>query len=408
MNEAISKTREDFPILSRTVHRKRPLVFLDNAASTQRPRQVIEAMSEFYEQDYANVHRGVHALSEIASDAFEAARYRVAEFIHAASASEVIFTAGTTMSINLVANSLGQMGVGHGDEILLTELEHHSNIVPWQQLASRLGCVVRFLPLSEEGDLDYDRLPEFLNSKTKVFAFSALSNVLGTVLPVKALVKQAKAVGAYVLVDAAQHTPHSSTDVQAWDADFVVFSGHKMLGPTGIGVLWGKLELLRQLPPFLGGGSMIQTVTTDGFVPSEPPAKFEAGTPPIVEAVGLGAAIDYLNQVGMDEIEAHERNLTAAACEGIRDLQGVRLLGSDSAQRSGILSFVVEGVNAQDISTFMDLKGVATRAGHHCAMPLHQKLGVPSSCRASFYLYNTNEEVEIFLSALQDVIAILA
>lgn len=403
MTAAISNCRDDFPILSRTIHRNRPLVFLDNAASTQRPLQVIEAMSHFYEQDYANVHRGVHALSETASDQYEAARETVAQFVRAGSSKEIVFTSGTTMSINLVARALGEMGLGEDDEILLTELEHHSNIVPWQQLAERVGCRIRFLPVDEEGILAIDRLAEFLGPKTKVFAFSALSNVLGTVMPVRKMVEQAKSAGAWVLVDAAQHSPHSPTDVAAWGADFVVFSGHKMLGPTGIGVLWGRYEVLDRLPPFLGGGSMIDTVTTSGFEPSVPPAKFEAGTPPITEAIGLAAAIKYLNAVGMAEIEAHERKLTELACHGIGEIPQVRLLGP-SVGRAGILSFVVEGINAQDISTFLDLKGVATRAGHHCAMPLHQRFGVLSSCRASFYLYNTEQEVEFFLQTLRGVI----
>jgi cysteine desulfurase/selenocysteine lyase len=403
MSAAISQCRDDFPILSRTVHRKRPLVFLDNAASTQRPTQVIEAMSRFYEHDYANVHRGVHALSEKASDRFEAARESVAQFIGAEFSKEIVFTSGTTMSINLVARALGELDLNAGDEILLTELEHHSNIVPWQQLAARTGCRVRFLPVNDHGVLAIDRLAEFLGPQTKVFSLSALSNVLGTMMPVAKLVEQAKEVGAWVLVDAAQHTPHSPTDVKAWGADFVVFSGHKMLGPTGIGVLWGRYDALQQLPPFLGGGSMIDTVTTEGFRPSVPPAKFEAGTPPIAEAIGLAAAIDYLNSVGIGEIESHERKLTELACAGIQEIPRVRLLGPQ-ADRAGILSFVVEGMNAQDVSTFLDLKGVATRAGHHCAMPLHQRFGVLSSCRASFYLYNTEQEVEFFLESLQDVI----
>jgi cysteine desulfurase/selenocysteine lyase len=403
MSAAISQCRDDFPILSRTVHRKRPLVFLDNAASTQRPTQVIEAMSRFYEHDYANVHRGVHALSEKASDRFEAARESVAQFIGAEFSKEIVFTSGTTMSINLVARALGELDLNAGDEILLTELEHHSNIVPWQQLAARTGCRVRFLPVNDHGVLAIDRLAEFLGPQTKVFSLSALSNVLGTMMPVAKMVEQAKEVGAWVLVDAAQHTPHSPTDVKAWGADFVVFSGHKMLGPTGIGVLWGRYDALQQLPPFLGGGSMIDTVTTEGFQPSVPPAKFEAGTPPIAEAIGLAAAIDYLNSVGIGEIESHERKLTELACAGIQEIPRVRLLGPQ-ADRAGILSFVVEGMNAQDVSTFLDLKGVATRAGHHCAMPLHQRFGVLSSCRASFYLYNTEQEVEFFLESLQDVI----
>lgn len=399
-----ARIREDFPILSRTVNRDRSLVFFDNAASTQHPRQVLDAMTRFYESSYANVHRGVHRLSQEASDAYDAARTKVARFIGAYSESEVIFTSGTTLAINLVARSWGDANLTVGDEILLTEMEHHSNIVPWQQLAQRTGAVVKFLPIREDGTLAMERLEEFLSSKTKLLAVTAVSNVLGTINPVPLLIDAARRVGARVLIDAAQHVPHEPTDVSAWGADFVAFSGHKMLGPTGIGVLWGKLDLLNEMPCGWGGGSMITEVTTQGFLPNVSPAKFEAGTPPIAEAVGLAAAIDYLEAVGIKTIGEHERSLVAAAFAAVKEIPGLRIFGPSPELRAGMLSFVVDGINSQDLCQFLDLRGFALRNGHHCAMPLHQRLGIASSCRASFYAYNTLEEVEAFGQALRDVI----
>lgn len=396
--------RDDFPILARTVHRERPLVFFDNAASTQHPVAVLDAMDACYRRHYANVHRGVHRLSQEASDAYDAARARVASFVGAERVDEIVFVAGTTMAINLVARSMGESGIGAGDEILLTEMEHHSNIVPWQQLAARCGARVRFLPIRDDGTLALERLGEFLSPRTRIVAFTAVSNVVGTINPVMELVARAKQVGATVLVDAAQHVPHDRTDVRAWGADFVVFSGHKMLGPTGIGVLWGRYDRLESLPPFLGGGSMITEVTTSGFVPNLPPAKFEAGTPPIVEAVGLHAAIDYLESIGLERIARHEAELTSRAIDAMSAIDGVRILGPKAELRAGIVSFVVDGVSSQDLCVFLDLKGFALRNGHHCAMPLHERLGVPSSCRASFYLYNTQAEIDRFATTLRSEI----
>ena len=396
--------RKDFPILDQQIHRQRDLVYLDNGASTQHPRQVLDAMDRCYRLTYANVHRGIHWLSEQSSAEYENARTTVQRFINSPNNNEVIFTSGTTASINLVAHAWGNQNLSSGDEILLTIFEHHSNIVPWQQLAARTGAVVKFANIDSAGELDLDEFREKLTDRTKMVAFAAVSNVLGTITPVADLVKLAHAVGAKVLVDAAQHTPHSKTDVQAWDADFVAFSGHKMVGPSGIGVLWGKQAILEAMPPFLGGGSMIDQVTTKGFTQGELPARFEAGTPPIVEAIGLGAAVEYLNQFEMDQIHSYETTLAAQAMERLSEIDGLRIFGPAADKRAGLVSFVVDGVSPQDISILLDQKGVAIRAGHHCAMPLHQYLEIKSSCRASFYLYNTADEVDQFAEALVQVV----
>jgi cysteine desulfurase/selenocysteine lyase len=395
------KWRGDFPILQQKIHRQRQLVFFDNAASTQRPTQVIEAMSSVYRSTYANVHRGNHWLSEQSTMQFEAARAAVARFLGTDNPREIIFTSGTTAGINVVARAWGDQSLRPGDEILLTELEHHSNIVPWQQLATRTGARVRFVPIDRDGKIQVEAVREAFNPLTRLFAFAAVSNVLATVNPVEEFCRVARELGVLTLVDAAQHVPHDPTDVKRWGADFVVFSGHKMLGPTGIGVLYGKFDRLDALPPFLGGGSMIDRVTWEGFTPGEVPARFEAGTPPIVEAAGLHAAIDYLGVVGMEAIQQHERRLVVRAMERMEQaVEGIRLLGPRH-ERAGIVSFSVERVHPQDLAIKLDLQGVAVRSGHHCAMPLHEKLGLSASCRASFYLYNTIDEVDYFVDALQ-------
>lgn len=396
--------RDDFPILNQKIHREKDLVYLDNGASTQRPAAVIDAMDRCYRETYANVHRGIHWLSEQASAEYEQARGKVQRFINAPNNNEVIFTSGTTGSINLVAHAWGNQHVNDGDEILLTIFEHHSNIVPWQQLAARQGAVVRFANIDANGQLDLEDLKSKLNSRTKVVSFAAVSNVLGTIVPVRELVDLAHDAGAMALVDAAQHVPHDTTDVQAWDADFVAFSAHKMLGPSGVGILWGKQAILESMPPFLGGGSMIDRVTTNGFTQGELPARFEAGTPPIVEAIGLGAAIDYLAQFDLETIHQHESQLAGQAMVQLAEIDGLRILGPAADQRSGLVSFVIDGVSPQDISILLDQKGVAIRAGHHCAMPLHQHLEIKASCRASFYLYNTPAEVNNFTEALKAVV----
>jgi cysteine desulfurase/selenocysteine lyase len=395
--------RGDFPILSTRLHDDVPLAYLDNAASTQRPRQVIEALVKMYEQTYANVHRGIHWLSDQSTDQFEGARETVRAFLNAPQVEEVIFTRGTTEGINLVARSWGDQFVQAGDEILLTELEHHSNIVPWQQLAERRGATIRYIPLTDDGQVNLEAMETVLTPRTKMVAVAVVSNVLGTIQPVKEIVARAHATGAKVLLDAAQSVPHLPTDVQDLDADFVALSGHKMLGPTGVGVLWGKRELLEAMPPFMGGGSMIRRVRWDGFESADLPAKFEAGTPPIAPAIGLAAAIDYLNRVGLEAIHQHEQKLTRRAHELLAQVGGIRILGPAPELKGGIVSFTVEGVHAHDVAQLLDRQGIAVRAGHHCAMPLHKRLGINATTRASFYLYNTLEEVEALAAGLVEV-----
>jgi cysteine desulfurase / selenocysteine lyase len=392
--------RQDFPILATILHDNVPLVYLDNGATTQRPRQVIQSLVDVYEKHYANVHRGIHWLSDQSTDLYEETREKVRAFINARAREEVLFTHGTTEGINLVARSWGDANVAAGDEILLSEMEHHSNIVPWQQLAERTGAVLRHIPITDDGQLQLDALPALLTARTKLVAVTAVSNVLGTINPLGEIIQQAHAAGALVLVDAAQSAPHMVTDVQALDVDFLAFSGHKMLGPSGVGILYGRQRLLEEMPPFLGGGSMIRRVRLDGFEPADLPAKFEAGTPPIVPAIGLGAAIDYLNRIGLDAIHEHERQLTVRTHEVLERLGGVRLLGPTPDKKSGIVSFTVEGIHAHDVAQLLDRQGVAIRAGHHCAMPLHKRLGVSASARASFYFYNTLAEIEQLGEAL--------
>ena len=400
----VAAVRKDFPILAQTIHRQKPLIYFDSGASSQRPSAVIDAMDQCYKSTYANVHRGIHWLSEQSSGQYERARKSVQQFINAPEDAEVIFTGGTTASLNLVARSWGDANVGEGDEILLTIFEHHSNIVPWQQLAARKGAIVKFAPIDDQGELDLEALRSMVGPKTKVVAFAAISNVLGTIVPVEEVVKLAHSVGAIAVVDAAQSVPHEVTDVQKWDADFVAFSGHKMLGPSGIGILWGKRNLLESIPAFHGGGSMIAQCTVDGFTPGELPAKFEAGTPPIVEAIGLGAAIEYLNGLSLPAIAAHEKMLARQACEGLASIEGLTVLGPSADRRSGLVSFSIEGVSPQDISVLLDQKGIAIRAGHHCAMPLHEHLNIKASSRASFYLYNTADEVDEFVEMLKSIV----
>jgi cysteine desulfurase/selenocysteine lyase len=407
--------RPDFPILARGVHGDVPLVYLDNAATSQRPRPVIKAIVDAYQQHYANVHRGVHSLAEEIDELYEAAREKVRAFINApgrpredgssATTEQVIFTPGTTQSINLVARSWGDAFVRAGDEILLTEMEHHSNLVPWHQLAARVGAVVRHIPLTDDGRLQLDALDSLLTRRTKLVSVAAVSNVLGTINPVAEIIRRAHDAGAVVLVDAAQSVPRQKTDVQAIDCDFLAFSGHKMLGPSGVGVLYGKRELLEAMPPFLGGGGMISEVTLDGFKPLYLPGKFEAGTPPIVPAIALGAAIDYLNGIGMETIAEHERRLTCRAHEVLQSVGGLRILGPAPEDKAGIVSFVFDSgrPHAHDVAQVLDRYGVAIGAGHHCAMPLHKRFGLSATARASFYFYNTLAEIDKLGGALQQV-----
>jgi cysteine desulfurase/selenocysteine lyase len=392
--------RRDFPILARILPNGAPLVYLDNAASSQKPESVIQAMDDYYRRYNANVHRGVHTLSEEATAAFEQVRDKVARFINAPSARQIVFTRGATESINLVAYTWGRANLKAGDEVLITEMEHHANIVPWQIVQEQLGFTLRYIPMTEHGTLDLEALPTLLNERTKLLSFVHASNVVGTINPVHDLVAAAHAVGAKVLIDGAQSVPHMPVDVQALDADFFVFSSHKMCGPTGMGVLYGKRELLEAMPPFMGGGDMIREVTLRGSKWNSVPFKFEAGTPAIAEAIGLGAAVDYLAQVGMAWVHAHERQITRYAYERMAEVEGLRILGPGPDERGGLVAFTLEGVHPHDISAILDRSGVAVRAGHHCAQPLHDRLGIHASARASFYLYNTYEEVDVLVDAL--------
>jgi cysteine desulfurase / selenocysteine lyase len=401
----LRELREDFPILGQTLHRGKPLIYLDNAASSQRPRAVIQAMSDCYERSYANVHRGTHWLSEESSRLYEEARVKVQRFVGADLPEEILFCSGTTQAVNTIAHAWGDLNFCTGDEILLTLMEHHSNIVPWQQLAARTGARVVFAGITKSGELDMEDFNRKLNSRTKLVGLVAVSNTLGTINPVRQIAELAHRAGAILAVDAAQHVPHAAANVTEWDADFVSFSGHKMLGPSGIGVLYGRKSLLESMPPFLGGGGMIATVSTEGFEAGPLPARFEAGTPPIVEAIGLGAAIDYLSaHVDLDDVLRHEQNLANRARERMAEIPGIRLTGPGGDRACGIVSFAVEGCAAQDIAVLLDLQGIAIRAGHHCTMPLHQHLGLSASCRASFYLYNTAEEADLFVDRLSEVV----
>ncbi len=399
----VAKIRQDFPILNRRVHDK-PLIFLDSAASSQKPLAVIEAMDAYYRTTHANVHRGVHTLSEEATMQYEGARKKIARFINAKSSREVIYTRNATESINLVAFTWGRAHIRAGDEILLTESEHHSNIVPWQMIAREADAVVRYLPVDAQGYLDTSALDTMLTRKTKIVALASMSNVLGTIFPVQEVIQRAQAIGAKVLIDGAQGVPHLPTDVQALGCDFLAFSGHKLCGPTGIGVLWGKRDLLEDMPPFMGGGDMISRVTYQGAVWNELPWKFEAGTPAIAEAIGLGVAVDYLSALGMPNVRQHERELIAYALDRLAEVPGLTLIGPDDPdRRGGVATFTLDDIHPHDVAAVLDAEGIAIRAGHHCAMPLHQKMGLVASSRASFYIYSTPEEIDCLVEALYKV-----
>ena len=392
--------RSLFPVLERQVHGK-PLVYLDNAATTQKPLAVIESMDNYYRHYNSNIHRGVHTLSEEATTAYEEARKRIARFINAASDKQTIFTRNATEAINVVVYSWGRANLGPGDEVLITEMEHHSNIVPWQILQEQLGFTLRYVPITEGGLLDLSELDTLLNERTKLFAFVHVSNVLGTVNPVVELVQAAHAVGALALIDASQSVPHMPVDVQALDADFLVFSGHKLCGPTGIGILYGKRELLEAMPPFMGGGDMIREVKMSGSRWNTLPYKFEAGTPAIAEGIGLGAAVDFLQEVGLEWVWQHEQALTSYAYERLAQVEGLRILGPGPEQRGGLVAFTLNDIHPHDLSAVLDNDGIAIRAGHHCAQPIHDRLGIVASARASFYLYNTFEEVDKLVVGLE-------
>jgi len=401
-----ARYRADFPILSDVAQNGKPLVYLDNGATTQRPRQVIAAVVETYERYYANVHRGIHRLADRTTERYEGAREKVRRFINAPAAEQIVFTSGTTAGINLVARSWGDANVREGDEILLTQMEHHSNLVPWQQLAERTGAVIRHIPLTDDGLLELDALDWLLTSRTRLVAVTAVSNVLGTINPIDRIIRRAHEAGALVLVDGAQTVPHQPTDVMALDVDFLAFSGHKMLAPSGIGVLYAKRELLEAMPPFLGGGSMIRRVTLEGFEAADVPARFEAGTPAIVPAIGLGAAVDYLSTIGMDAIRRHEERLTERAHQVLESIAGLRILGPKPQEKAAIESFTLDRVHPHDVAHLLDRENVAVRAGHHCAMPLHKRFKVPATTRASFYFYNTLEEIDRLAEAIQKALAV--
>jgi cysteine desulfurase/selenocysteine lyase len=394
-----AKLRDDFAALQQLVHGK-PLAYLDNAASSQPPRQVVEATAEQQLHNHANVHRGVHELSERSTAAYEGARNKVRRFINAAGVDEIVFTRGTTESINLVAAALGRQRLRHGDEVLITWMEHHSNIVPWQLICEQTGAKLVVAPVTDAGELDRDGFRRLLGARTKIVAITHVSNALGTINPLTELIAEAHAAGATVLVDGAQAVPHLRVDVQALDADFYAFSGHKMYAPTGTGVLYGKRALLDSMPPYQGGGEMILTVRFDGTTYNALPYKFEAGTPNITGVIGLGAAIDYLERIDFDALAAHEHDLLAYASERVGSLPGARLIGT-AAHKAGVLSFVLEGIHAHDLGTIVDREGVAIRTGHHCAMPIMDRFGVAATARASFALYNNRADVDRLMAGLE-------
>jgi cysteine desulfurase/selenocysteine lyase len=395
--------RKDFPILDREVKPGIPLIYLDSAATSQKPAVVIDTMDQYYRLTNANIHRGVHTLAEEATAMYESSREKVAKFIHAPRTREVIFTRNTTESINLVAYTWGRKFLNAGDLVILTEMEHHSNLVPWQMLAAEKGIRLEFIRVDDQGELDQESYRRLLEQHPKLVSFTQVSNVLGTINPVKVMTAQAHEVGAVVLVDGAQSAPHMKVDMQDLGIDFFAFSAHKMLGPTAIGVLWGREDLLEAMPPFLGGGDMIKRVYLRSFSPNELPYKFEAGTSAIAEAAGFGAAIDYLNSVGMDTIAEHEHDLVAYAMEQLAMVRGLRILGPEADKRGGVTAFTLEGVHPHDVAQVLDADGIAVRAGHHCAMPLHDRYNLPATTRASYYLYNTRSEIDQMVVSLEKV-----
>ncbi|MQF48372.1 cysteine desulfurase [SAR202 cluster bacterium AC-647-N09_OGT_505m] len=397
----VNAIRKDFPILSRLVYGK-PLVYLDNAATSQKPSSVIQALTEYYEGYNSNIHRGVHSLSMEATERYEEARRKCADFIGCASGEELILVRNTTEAINLVAQSWAQYNIGLGDEILTTHMEHHSNLVPWQKVAQERGAVLKFIPITHEQTLDLSELDRLLTHRTKLVTLNHMSNVLGTINPVKELGQAAHRVGAKILIDGAQSVPHLKTDVKDLDCDFLAFSGHKMLGPTGIGVLYVKQEILEGMEPFLRGGEMVKQVWDDRATWNDLPMRFEAGTPNIADTIALGAAIDYLQSLGMENIRQHEISLTEYALNAFQELEGVKVYGPrEVTRRGGIVSFYDGDVHPHDIGTMLDREGIAIRTGHHCAMPLMNRLSVPATARASFYIYNTEEEVDLLVSVLK-------
>ena len=399
----IERIRVDFPILSREVKPGVPVIYLDSTATAQKPIKVLAAMDNYYRLSNANIHRGIHFLAEEATALYEDARKIIARFINAPSARQIIFTRNTTESINLVAQSWGRSNLEAGDVVILTEMEHHSNLVPWQILAAERNIKLEFISVDERGLLDLDEYHHLLDLEPKIVAFTQMSNVLGTINPAAEMIQSAHDAGALTLIDAAQSVPHFPVDVQELDADFLVFSGHKMCGPTGVGVLYGKKHLLEDMPPFLGGGDMIKKVELRNFIPNSLPHKFEAGTPAIAEAVGLGAAVEYLDEIGLDRIAAQEHVVVDYALERLSEVPGVFVYGPEAKDRGGVTAFNLDGVHAHDVAQILDGDGIAVRAGHHCAMPLHDKLQIPASTRASYYLYNSISDVDKLIESIYRV-----
>jgi cysteine desulfurase/selenocysteine lyase len=399
----VKEIRGDFPILERQTASGARVVYLDSTATSQKPLAVIEAMNDFYRRTNANIHRGVHTLAEESTALYEGAREKIAKFINAPSARQIIYTRNTTESINLVAYSWARANLKAGDLVILTEMEHHSNLVPWHMLATERGIELDFIPVTADGLLDLDAYRSLLARDPKLVAFTHMSNVLGTVNPAAEIIRLARDVGAVTLVDAAQSVPHLTVDVQSLDADFLAFSAHKMCGPTGIGALYGKAALLESMPPFLGGGDMIREVKLRSFRPNSLPHKFEAGTPAIAEAVGFGVAVDYLTKIGMTQISEHEHAITEYALERLEEIPGVKVFGPSADKKGGVAAFTLEGIHPHDVAQILDQDGIAVRAGHHCAQPLHEKFGIPATSRASFYLYNTKEEVDLLVNGIYKV-----
>ena len=404
----VKKIRADFPILEREVHPGVPLVYLDSTATSQKPLSVLDALDSFNRKHNANIHRGIHVLAEEATTMYEDSRVKISRFINAPFARQVIFTRNTSESINLVAYSWARANLKAGDLVILTEMEHHSNLIPWQMLASERGVRLEFIPVSETGILDMQTYENLLEQEPSLVAFSHMSNVLGTINPAAEIIQKAHAVGAITLLDGAQSVPHLPVDVQALDVDFLAFSAHKMLGPTGIGALYGKLELLENMPPFLGGGDMIKTVHLRSFVPNSLPHKFEAGTPAISEAIGFGSAVEYLEGIGMSQVEAHEHEMIHYALERLEEIPGVRVYGPQAEQKGAVAAFTLDDIHPHDVAQILDRYGLAVRAGHHCAQPLHEKLGLQATTRASFYIYNSFDEIDKLVDGIYNVKKIFA
>jgi cysteine desulfurase/selenocysteine lyase len=402
----VTAIRKDFPILAQQVHGK-PLVYLDSAATSQKPKCVIEALTRFYRMDNANIHRGVHELSERSTRSYEAARGKVQRFLNAAKTQEIIFVRGATEGINLVAQTYGRTHVGAGDEVVISALEHHSNIVPWQMLCEEKSAVLRVIPINDRGEVEFARFEKLLNQRTKLVAVSHVSNALGTINPVREIIRTAHRWNVPVLIDGAQAVPHMKVDVQNLDCDFYVFSGHKVFGPTGIGVLYGKEKLLEAMPPWQGGGDMIRSVTFGKTTYNDLPYKFEAGTPDIAGVIGLGAAIDYLDQIGMDAIAAYEHDLLQYGTRALESISGLRLIGT-AREKAGVLSFVIDGVHPHDAGTILDQEGIAARAGHHCAQPVMDRFGVSGTTRASLAFYNTKEDIDALVAGIHRVKEVFA